>query len=292
MSGYVSCFLMGGLGNQLFQLFTTIAYSIQHKRKLIFPYTDKLYTGTIRYTYWDSFLYTLKMYTTYDNKHPFTNDMLTLFARYKERTFEYNEIPASGYDKLLLFGYYQSYKYFENEKNSIFSLIRLRKQQENILLENPLFSSYKNKISMHFRIGDYKEIQNCHPLMPYEYYENALDYIVNHKNNDKDKKFNVFYFCQKEDNIIVSDVVNKLKEKFTNVSFFKVDDELPDWKQLLLMSCCNDNIIANSTFSWWGAYFNDNSDKIVCYPNKWFGVSVNNNVMDLFPPEWVEISIS
>jgi hypothetical protein len=283
---------MGGLGNQLFQLFTTIAYSINHKRKLIFPYADKLYTGTIRYTYWDSFLYTLKMYTTYNNKHPFTNDMLTLFVRYKERTFEYNEIPASDYDKLLLFGYYQSYKYFENEKNSIFSLIRLRKQQENILLENPLFSSYKNKISMHFRIGDYKEIQNCHPLMPYEYYENSLDYIVNHKNNDKDKKFNVFYFCQKEDNIIVSDVVNKLKEKFTNVSFFKVDDELPDWKQLLLMSCCDDNIIANSTFSWWGAYFNENSDKIVCYPNKWFGVSVNNNVMDLFPPEWVEISIS
>jgi hypothetical protein len=283
---------MGGLGNQLFQLFTTIAYSINHKRKLIFPYADKLYTGTIRYTYWDSFLYTLKMYTTYDNKHPFTNDMLTLFVRYKERTFEYNEIPASGYDKLLLFGYYQSYKYFENEKNSIFSLIRLRKQQENILLENPLFSSYKNKISMHFRIGDYKEIQNCHPLMPYEYYENSLDYIVNHKNNDKDKKFNVFYFCQKEDNVIVSDVVNRLKEKFTNVSFFKVDDELPDWKQLLLMSCCGDNIIANSTFSWWGAYFNENSDKIVCYPNKWFGVSVNNNVMDLFPPEWVEISIS
>jgi hypothetical protein len=283
---------MGGLGNQLFQLFTTIAYSINHKRKLIFPYADKLYTGTIRYTYWDSFLYTLKMYTTYNNKHPFTNDMLTLFVRYKERTFEYNEIPASDYDKLLLFGYYQSYKYFENEKNSIFSLIRLRKQQENILLENPLFSSYKNKISMHFRIGDYKEIQNCHPLMPYEYYENSLDYIVNHKNNDKDKKFNVFYFCQKEDNIIVSDVVNKLKEKFTNVSFFKVDDELPDWKQLLLMSCCDDNIIANSTFSWWGAYFNVNSVKIVCYPNKWFGVSVNNNVMDLFPPEWVEISIS
>jgi uncharacterized protein YlxP (DUF503 family) len=128
--------------------------------------------------------------------------------------------------------------------------------------------------------------------MPYEYYENSLDYIVNHKNNDKDKKFNVFYFCQKEDNVIVSDVVNRLKEKFTNVSFFKVDDELPDWKQLLLMSCCGDNIIANSTFSWWGAYFNENSDKIVCYPNKWFGVSVNNNVMDLFPPEWVEISIS
>jgi hypothetical protein len=338
---------MGGLGNQLFQLFATIAYSIKHKRKLIFPYADKLYTGTIRNTYWDSFLNTLKMYTYYDNNIHFTNDMLSIFTRYKEYSFEFNEIPSSGYDKLLLLGYYQSYKYFENEKNSIFSLIRLRRQQENILLENPLFSSYSNKISMHFRLGDYKEIQNCHPLMPYEYYEKSLDFIVNNNseyvckmdnsefnktfikvecddddeengddektnisistnvcqlsnNNEKDnekeknerKKYNVFYFCQKEDNEIVSVIINKLKEKFTNVSFFKVDDELPDWKQLLLMSCCNHNIIANSTFSWWGAYFNDYSDKIICYPNKWFGVSIDSNVKDLFPPEWNKILIS
>jgi hypothetical protein len=320
---------MGGLGNQLFQLFTTIAYSMKHNRKLIFPYSDKLYTGTIRNTYWEDFLNTLKPYTTYNNKQHFTNDMLSIFARYKEYSFEFNEIPASDYDKLLLLGYYQSYKYFENEKNSICSLIRLRKQQENILLENPLFSSYDNKISMHFRLGDYKEIQNCHPLMPYEYYERALDFIVNNnseyvckmdnsefnkmfvkieneyeeneykketkketkKEKIKHKKYNVFYFCQKEDNEIVMKIINKLKENFLNVSFFKVDDELPDWKQLLLMSCCNDNIIANSTFSWWGAYFNNCSDKIVCYPSKWFGVSLENNVNDLFPPEWNKILV-
>ena len=328
MSKYVSCYLMGGLGNQLFQLFTSIAYSMKHKRKLLFPYADKLYTGTIRNTYWETFLYTLKMYTKYDNKNYFTLDMLSLFSKYKEHGFEYNEIPELLHDKVFLHGYYQSYKYFENEKNTIFSLIRLRQQQENILLENPLFASYTNKISMHFRLGDYKEIQNCHPLMPYEYYYNALDVIVNRNNqhiistdyneydsvfiklNDEtklketptvtpnkeitqnDTKYNVFYFCQKEDNIVVNDIINKLKEKFINVSFFKIDDELPDWKQLLLMSCCNDNIIANSTFSWWGAYFNGDADKIVCYPNKWFGVSIQHNTIDLFPKEWNKISIS
>ena len=325
MSKYVSCFLMGGLGNQLFQLFTTIAYSIKYKRKLLFPYADKLYTGTIRFTYWDTFLYTLKMYTKYDNKNTFKSDMLYLFSKYKERGFEYNEIPELSPDKVFLHGYYQSYKYFETEKNTIFSLIRLRKQQESILLENPLFSTYKNKISMHFRLGDYKEIQNCHPLMPYEYYENALDVIINRNNeniittekndydsvfinlNDEtklkdtptvtpkleitqnDTKYNVFYFCQKEDNIVVNEIINKLKEKFINVSFFKIDDELPDWKQLLLMSCCNHNIIANSTFSWWGAYFNDNVDKIICYPHKWFGNSIQHNTNDLFPCEWNKV---
>jgi len=340
MSQYVSCYLMGGLGNQLFQLFTTIAYSMKHKRKLLFPYADKLYTGTIRNTYWETFLYTLKMYTKYDNNNYFTIDMLSLFARYNERGFEYNEIPPLLHDKVFLHGYYQSYKYFENEKNTIFSLIRLRQQQENILLENPLFASYNNKISMHFRLGDYKEIQNCHPLMPYEYYENALDVIVNgNKRNiistkqneydnvfiklkndeidnstnefpisrqyssDKDvidnidceveignnTKHNVFYFCQKEDNIVVTEIINKLKTKFINVSFFKIDDELPDWKQLLLMSCCDHNIIANSTFSWWGAYFNANLDKIVCYPNKWFGISIQHKTDDLFPSEWNKV---
>ena len=54
----------------------------------------------------------------------------------------------------------------------------------------------------------------------------------------------------------------------------KVDDNIPDWKQMLIMANCDANIIANSTFSWWGAYFNKNPKKIVCYPNVWFGQSI------------------
>jgi hypothetical protein len=49
-------------------------------------------------------------------------------------------------------------------------------------------------------------------------------------------------------------MIDKLKCNFPNISFIKADDEIADWKQMLLMSCCNNNIIANSTFSWWGAY--------------------------------------
>ena len=58
---------------------------------------------------------------------------------------------------------------------------------------------------------------------------------------------------------------------------------------MLLMSSCQDNIIANSTFSWWGAYFNTNNEKIVCYPYKWFGPSANHNICDLFPDSWQKI---
>ena len=56
------------------------------------------------------------------------------------------------------------------------------------------------------------------------------------------------------------------------------------------MSLCKNNIIANSSFSWWGAYLNDTSDKIICYPSTWFGPAAGHDVRDLFPKNWNKIS--
>ena len=78
----------------------------------------------------------------------------------------------------------------------------------------------------------------------------------------------------------------KIKKSFPELEFHKADDTMEDWEQLLLMSCCHHNIIANSSFSWWGAYFNTNSNKIVCYPSLWFGQKILNDTKDICPLEW------
>ena len=85
---------------------------------------------------------------------------------------------------------------------------------------------------------------------------------------------------------------------FEDTIFIKVDDSISDWKQLLLMSGCNYNIIANSSYSWWAAYMNTNEEKIVCYPDIWFGPKIlcnrshDEHMKDMFPYDWICIASS
>ena len=142
---------------------------------------------------------------------------------------------------------------------------------------------------MHFRIGDYKKQQEYHPLATYEYYERALEYIQN--TLTPDEKFTILYFCEDVDIEDVLATTNKLIIKFPNYNFIRGDNTLADWEQMLYMSLCHHNIIANSSFSWWAAYFNSRDDKIVCYPSVWFGEKANNDTKDLCPSEWIKIKV-
>jgi len=283
----ITCSLMGGLGNQLFQISTTIVCGIEMNRKIVFPYSEVLRTGTIRPTYWYNFLNGLKIFIIQAEKLTSYN-----YHIYKEDGFCYTRFPKtiSG-ENLFLSGYFQSYKYFDNKKDMLFKLFRLQVQKEAAMMEQPhLIDLSYNNVSMHFRLGDYKDIQDYHPLMTYQYYENALSHILFNKTTRPHK---VLYFNQIEDNILVAEnYIKKLKARFPSVIFIKIHDTVPDWKQMLLMSCCDDNIIANSTFSWWGAYFNERQSRIVCYPETWFGPKLTHDVSDLFPDEWTKISCS
>ena len=282
---------MGGLGNQLFQIFTTLGFAIRTNRKTVFPYAKQLTTGKVRNTYWKTFLKALKPMTTKNEKNGYTNQQLGNFPVIfkEENDLRYTEIPdVQHYNEMILFGYFQSPKYFDNEKDKIFSMIGIPEMKEKIRQEFPQYSETEyHTISMHFRLGDYKEQQQFHPIMTYEYYEKSLmELLINYKLH---KKVKVLYFCEKEDNETVKKTVGKLSGLFDDFLFIKVDDEIEDWKQMLIMSNCEHNIIANSSFSWWGAYFNFNENKMVCYPSIWFGPAAKFNNDAMFPADWKKI---
>ena len=105
------------------------------------------------------------------------------------KEFKYNEIPGRPSDKTFrLDGYFQSYKYFEKEQDQIYSLIRLDKHKDTIRNEASDLLNGPTIISMHFRLGDYKEIQDTHPILNYHYYYNSLKYLIT-----QDKNYNVLY---------------------------------------------------------------------------------------------------
>ena len=281
----ITCNLMGGLGNQLFQIFTTISCAINTRRKFVFLDTETLGGGQtiVRSTYWNNFLSKLKIFTT---------KTLPQMLLIKEANFRYNPLNLfidQGKD-ICIYGYFQSYKYFDNNFEFICRLIAMDEIKKNVIKNANSSEDYlNNTISLHFRIGDYKKIQHYHPIMTLEYYTNALSLIKNKSNKTESK--DVLYFCEEEDILDVSEIINKLKNKFTDFTFTKASSTLSDWEQMVLMSCCKDNIIANSSFSWWGAHFNTNPDKIVCYPAVWFGEAVGHDTRDLCPPGWNKIHV-
>jgi len=298
---------MGGLGNQLFQIYTTVALSMRMKTNFNFP-INKLETDKRSDTYWDNFLKELKKSTV------FIDIKKLQYHVYKEKEFKYNKIQISPemFEKngsVMLYGYFQSYKYFENEHRSISNYIGIN--EIRIDFRDTYYKKYKNIniISMHFRMGDYKSLQNCHPILNDEYYINSIKFILHKQHNNK--KWKILYFCEEEDAVEVENRVKKInasckeyleEQKRENKCDKKYDQEieferavdkgtpLKDWQQLLLMSCCQHNIIANSSFSWWAAFFNDNRDKIVCYPETWFGPQLaHHDTCDLCPNSWSKI---
>ena len=284
----ITCNVMGGLGNQLFQIFASMAYALEHNIKIVFPYEYKIMA---RHTYWETFLNELKFFTTNNENHGLSNYDISLFPRYIERTPKYTPFPNFGQYNVFLSGYFQSYKYFQSSRTTLFKMIRLDKKKEMVKQKYPhLFAGDDmDFISIHFRMGDYKDKRIYHPVMNYEYFENALRYIM--ENKTKTTKTRALYFCENEDNAYVGQKIGLLHAKYPDIEFVKVDDGIEDYEQLLIMSCLNHYIIPNSTFSWWGAYFNESNDKIVCYPSVWFGEAYEHthDSSDLIPPEWVQI---
>jgi len=193
----ISIELMGGLGNQLFQIFNTIAYCLRYNKKFIFQYTETLKYGIERPTYWNSFLKNLKKFTTNNNIQ---------LPIYREKKFTFLNVPYIERN-FKFFGYFQSYKYFEEQFEQICNLIDIKKIKNDIFTEHIKYFNNNNTISLHFRLGDYKHQQHNHPVMPVEYYINSIQYIINKTGINN---FNILYFCEKDDNIIVNKSIKNL----------------------------------------------------------------------------------
>jgi len=274
--------LNGGLGNQLFQIFAIIAYGLKYNIPFRINKNKQDCVGSdgmsSRPTYWHNFLQNLEKYTC--------NNVYNLpIFRDNFADGTYKEIPYYNID-FMIYGYFQREKYFSSHYKEICEIIYLDKQKNDIMNRFNYFSDNKDTISMHFRIGDLivGEDKSHGPILKIEYYVNSLKYIIN--NIEKDN-ITVLYFKEANDN--VDDRILILKKEFPNIEFVYCDKG-EDWEQLLIMSCCTHNIIANSTFSWFGAYFNSNHDKIICYPSIWFGsLHKHLSTKDLFPDKWIKI---
>ena len=286
----VKVYLRAGLGNQLFMIFAGFAYALKHNIDFkIISHLNSAMCGN--YTYWNNILKYFGNSLVDDPRSPLEESDI-----YRESQFAYSEIPPelSSRDNTVLFGFFQSEKYFKEYYDVIVEKMQLKTQISETKSEYPnLFQ--KKTIAMHFRIGDYIHQQGNHCIKKPEYFIYALKQMESElaARGDNIEEYNILYFSQQQDFETVEEFIRIFKYIFNErLNFVKIPDNIPDWKQMLLMTNCNHFIIANSTFSWFGAYFCENTTKIVFYPKTWFGkdLAKTHDTKDLFPSNWKEIN--
>ena len=190
---------------------------------------------------------------------------------YNEKHFHYCDDVFNIKENTDIVGYFQSYKYFDSIKNILIKEFNNDDINNtcNEIIEN-IKKKYDNKqiTSLHLRRGDYINYPNVHPICSYNYFEKCIEHFTD----------NIF--------LIFSDDItwcqNNLKFENKNIGYININ-EIAD---LILMSKCDNNIISNSSYSWWAAYLNRNENKRIFYPNIWFGKDGPQDIFDLIPQSW------
>jgi len=180
-------------------------------------------------------------------------------VRIDESHFHYSpiEFDESHRDKnILLYGYFQSEKYFMEHRDEI------------LLAFNYPYDMKKDTVSVHVRRTDYITYKDKHPEVTKEWYELAMSKF-------SDKNF-IFY----------SDDISWCKENFSNRTDCSFSDGTIE-EDLVSMSCCEHNICSASTFAWWSMWLNQNENKKVIFPQKWFTDGWDGADTKDILPEWV-----
>ena len=261
MSNLISCNLMGGLGNQMFQAAHALSQGLKHNRDVVFiPRSWTPMQGRQTETYINNIFRNLKFVDSIDD-----------FTKVSEGPWEYSEVNPNE-ENTVFDGYFQSGKNFLGFDDKIKELFSPSEEfVEQMYLKYPELKN-PNTLSIHIRKGDYLANPEIHPTVGKTYIEKALSEIGEYSH--------VFVF---------SDDKNWVKENINLSSMTIIDEE--DYNEVWLMSLCSNNIICNSTFSWWGSFLNKNLNKKIIAPSIWFGHRGPRMFNDIYESNWVVINV-
>ena len=283
--------LIGGLGNQMFQYAAgrQFAHKLGVELKLDISGFDHY---NLR-KYELSIFNIREKFATHEEIAELTNPKKSMFERFNSWLFHkpYESLPTHIIEKfnstiinlsdgVYLDGYWQSEKYFVDIEKIIRNEFVAIYPQEGLNLELANQIKSCNSISLHIRRGDYvsnPKTNKIHGTCDVDYYMRCIQHITK---TVKSPHFFVF-----------SDDIEwaRLSLKLPYPIIF-IDNNGPEknYEDLRLMSLCKHNIIANSSFSWWGAWLNPNLEKIIIAPKKWFR-DTSINTSDLIPENWTQI---
>lgn len=281
--------LIGGLGNQLFQYAAGRCLAEMHNVDIKIDTshfeTYELHNYSLHHFNISAKEATKNEIEYYSSLSKRLQDMVFCTPYYmrrlfKEQFFHFDKNFRKSPADTMLSGYWQSEKYFLEIKNILkdeFSIITpISNQTKEIASE----LSELNSISLHIRRGDYisdSKTSKEHGTCDESYYRNCVKQIVSKVNNP------VFY--------IFSDDPDWVKSNFKldyPIVYVTHNDETKNYEDLYLMSLCKHNIIANSSFSWWGAWLNSNLGRNVFAPKKWFNHSKRSD-KDIIPDSWIRV---
>ena len=275
--------LTGGLGNQMFQF--AAGYAVAKKNNVGLSLDLRRYSRRLDHNgfelqkvfniYSKVSILNNPVNFTFINFKEILNKIDITYSNFKEQHFHYTHEILDIPKHCRLNGYWQSELYFKNytrEIREIFSFFN-KLDKKNLLIANDIKKN--DSISIHIRRGDYLLKQNYNLNQDLrDYYIKAIEESSKYFNNPK-------YFIFTDDPLWVTE--NFIVD-YSHI-IVDVNHGAKSFFDMYLMSLCKANIIANSSFSWWGAWLNNKQDKIVYAPNNWFK-DKSICIDDLFPNSW------
>jgi hypothetical protein len=268
----VSVNIMGGLGNQLFQIAAAYAYSKKENCKLEIINKKNNYNRPL---YWDNLLKNIKPYLVEHLPE-------SLEHWYENKAAQFNEIKKIPILGIYLIGYYQSSKYFYNDK--------IKEEIRNLFKsDNNLVDEIRNKyrylcenservIVIHARRTDYLQYSDIHGPLDGSYYKKAIDSMIK-------KISNPIFILTADDNNFWNEIKSDIATVF-NYEHIIIDKE-SEINTFILLQQFNNFIMSNSTFIWWCVWLSNYKNVIV--PSRWFGPAGPSPYEDIYENDWERI---